>query len=139
MPRNFSELKSGGTIPMLSPTLKSGGTRPTSPTDRRPCIGVTSIFSIEINFLNNFCDENVQRQAVRFVKSDYRRRSCVTTMIESLNCLKREQVRAVHRIQLCGCNNILTHSRCYTHHREHMQWHAVPCTHRFLQPSTRIA
>ena len=25
MPRNFSELKSGGTIPMLSPTLKSGG------------------------------------------------------------------------------------------------------------------
>ena len=28
MSRNFSELKSGGTIPMLSPTLKSGGTRP---------------------------------------------------------------------------------------------------------------
>ena len=29
MPRNFSELKSGGgTIPKLSPTLKSGGTIP---------------------------------------------------------------------------------------------------------------
>ena len=31
MPGNLSELKSGGTIAMLSPTLKSGGTRPPVP------------------------------------------------------------------------------------------------------------
>ena len=28
MPRNFSEMKSRGAIPVLSPTLKGGGTRP---------------------------------------------------------------------------------------------------------------
>ena len=40
MPRNFSELKSGGgTIPMLSPhpEMWGGGRVPPSPTDRRPC------------------------------------------------------------------------------------------------------
>ena len=45
MPRNFSELKNGGTIPMLSPTLKSGGTRPPRPPpiDARAC----TIFNLE--------------------------------------------------------------------------------------------
>ena len=32
MPRNFSELKNGGTIPMLSPQVKK------CPTDRRPSV-----------------------------------------------------------------------------------------------------
>ena len=38
MPRNFSELKSGGEIPMLSPHPEKwgGGRVPPSPTDRRP-------------------------------------------------------------------------------------------------------
>ena len=44
MPCNFSELKSGGTIPMLSPKLKSGGRVPHSSTDRRPCLEQATIF-----------------------------------------------------------------------------------------------
>ena len=52
MPRNFSELKSGGgTIPMLSPTLKSGGTRPPPrppPIDAR----ARSIYNYVINNIN---------------------------------------------------------------------------------------
>ena len=38
--------------------------------------------------------ENVQRQAARFVKSDYRRRSSVTTMLESLNWVSLASRRA---------------------------------------------
>ena len=38
MPRNLSELKSGGTIPMLSPMLKSGGTRPPVPHRSTPVL-----------------------------------------------------------------------------------------------------
>ena len=44
MPRNFSEL--GGTIPILSPTLKSGGTRPPCPPliDARDYIDLVEIY-----------------------------------------------------------------------------------------------
>ena len=39
MPRNFSELKNGGTILMLSPHAEKWGDASTpSPTDRRPCV-----------------------------------------------------------------------------------------------------
>ena len=54
MPRNFSELKSGGTIPMLSPhPEKWGDASPPSPTDRRMCIRgkETTVFSVEIQII----------------------------------------------------------------------------------------
>ena len=43
---------------------------------------------------NTNSGENVQRQAARFVKSDYRRRSSVTTMLESLNWVSLASRRA---------------------------------------------
>ena len=45
MPRNFSELKSGGTIPMLSPLPEKWGdaSPPPSPTDRRPSMYLARI------------------------------------------------------------------------------------------------
>ena len=38
MPCNFSVMKSGGTIPMLSPHAEKWGCVPSSPTDRRPYV-----------------------------------------------------------------------------------------------------
>ena len=38
MPRNFSELKSGGTIPMLSPHVDKWGTRPPVPHRSTPVL-----------------------------------------------------------------------------------------------------
>ena len=82
--------------------------------------------------------ENMQGQAVRFVKSNYRRRhSSVTTMLESLNWVSLASSRAEARLVLLYriTNNVMdvttsalssapTRTRCNTH--------------RYLQPFTRI-
>ena len=81
--------------------------------------------------------ENVQRQAAHFVKSDYRRRSSVTTMLESLNWETLASRRAEAKlIMLCRITNNLVDitTSALT---------AAPTrtrgnTHRYLQPSTRI-
>ena len=55
MPRHFSELKSGGTIPMLSPILKSGGTRPPVPHRSTPVLGLNErCRGICVAFQNRF-------------------------------------------------------------------------------------
>ena len=81
--------------------------------------------------------ENVQRQAARFTKIDYRRRSSVTTMLESLNWVSLASRRAEAKLVMLYhiTNNLVdvttsaltatsTRTRCNTH--------------RYLQHSTRI-
>jgi hypothetical protein len=81
--------------------------------------------------------ENVQRQAARFTKIDYHRRSSVTTMLESLNWVSLASRRAEAKLVMLYriTNNLVdvttsaltatsTRTRCNTH--------------RYLQHSTRI-
>ena len=76
--------------------------------------------------------ENVQRQAARFVKSDYRRRSSVTTMLESLNWVSLASRRAEAKLVMLYriTNNLVdvttstltaapTRTRCNTHRYLH--------------------
>ncbi len=81
--------------------------------------------------------ENVQRQAARFVKSDYRRRSSVTTTIESLNWVSLVSRRAEAKLVMMYriTNNLVdvtTSALTVAPTRTRGN------THRYLQPSTRI-
>ena len=81
--------------------------------------------------------ENVLRQAARFVKSDYRRRSSVTTMLESLNWMSLASRRAEAKLVMLYriTNNLVDVTTSALT--------AAPTrtrgnTHRYLQPFTRI-
>jgi hypothetical protein len=81
--------------------------------------------------------ENVQRQAARFVKSDYRRRSSVTTMLESLKWVTLASRRAEAKLVMLYriTNNLVDVTTSALT--------AAPTrtrgnTHRYLQPSTCI-
>ena len=81
--------------------------------------------------------ENVQRQAARFAKSDYCRRSSVTTMLESLNWVSLASRRAEAKLVMLYriTNNLVDVTTsgltaAPTRNRGN--------THRYLQPSTRI-
>ena len=81
--------------------------------------------------------ENVQRQAASFVKSDYRRRSSVTTMLECLNWVSVASRRAEAKfVMLYRITNNLVDvttsplTSAPTRTRDN--------THRYLQPFTRI-
>ena len=77
--------------------------------------------------------ENVQRQAARFVKCDYRRRSSVTTMLESLNWVSLASKRAETKLViLYHIANNLVGVTTAAHSRNGGN------THRYLQPFTRI-
>ena len=81
--------------------------------------------------------ENVQRQAARFVKSDYRRRISVTTMLESLNWVSLASRRAEAKLVMLyrNSNNLVdvTTSALTT-----APTRTTGNTHRYLQPCTRI-
>ena len=81
--------------------------------------------------------ENVQRQAARFVKSDHRRRSSVTTMLESLNWVSLASRRAEAKLVMLYriTNNLVDETTSALT--------AAPTrtrgnTHRYFQPFTRI-
>ena len=81
--------------------------------------------------------KNVQRQAARFVKSDYRRRSSVTTMLESLNWVSLASRRAEAKLVMLYriTNNLVdvttsALTAAPTRTRGNI--------HRYLQPFTRI-
>ena len=81
--------------------------------------------------------ENVQRQAAHFVKSDYRRRRSVTTMLESLNWVSVASRRAEAKLVMLYriTNNLVdvtTSALTATPTRTRGN------THRYLQPFTRI-
>ena len=81
--------------------------------------------------------ENVQRQAARFVKSDYRRRSSVTTMHENLNWVSLASRRAEAKLVMLYriTNNLVDVT---TSALTAAPTHTRGNTHRYLQPSTRI-
>ena len=105
----------------------------------RPIVEYASTVSDPSTEKNIKSVENVQRQAARFVKSDYRRRSSVTTMLESLGVPCEQaggsQARNVlsHYKQLSRRNNIRTHNRSYTHQRQHTPLLSTIHPHRSLQ------
>jgi len=81
--------------------------------------------------------DNVQRQAARFVKSDYRRRSSVTAMLESLNWVSLASRRAEAKLVVLYrvTNNLVDVTTCALT--------AAPTrtrgnTHRYLKPLARI-
>ena len=81
--------------------------------------------------------ENGQRQAARFVKSDHRRRSSVTTMLESLNWVSLASRRAEAKLVMLYriTNNLVDVTTSALT--------AAPTrtrgnTHRYLQPLIRI-
>ena len=77
--------------------------------------------------------ENVPRQAARFVKSDYRRRSSVTTMLESLNWVSLvSQARNVVLQYKHSLVDVTTSALTAAPTRSRGN------THRYLQPFTRI-
>ena len=92
MPRNFSELKSGGTISMLSPTLKSGGTRPPCPPPIDAC-GCTK--QHVHNYPNNVCVSV---------------RACVCAC-----------VRACVRACVCVIEKVSAHTNAFLLTRKHIQ------------------
>ena len=85
--------------------------------------------------------ENMQRQAARFVKSDYRRRSSVTTMLERLNWVSLASRRPEAKLILLFriTNNLVDVTTSaltaisYTHQRQHTPLPTTIHLHRSLQ------
>ena len=79
----------------------------------------------------------MQRQAARFVKSDYRRRSSVTTMLDSLNWVSLASRRAEAKLVMLYriTNNLVDVT---TSALTAAPTRTRSSTHRYLQPFTRI-